>query len=102
MSEKRDSPPKTVSLIICKTALIFLASLLLLSVVNEWPQFISVFIVNKLNSIYFTWFVCTFVNYRHNVLLKKDDVCLMPLSTFATLSRFGEEKEIRIVRSKMA
>ena len=54
------------------------------------------FIVNKLNLIYFTWFVYTFVNYRHNVLLKRDDVCLMSLSIFATLSRFDEGKEIRI------
>ena len=49
------------------------------------------FIVNKLNLIYFTWFVYAFVN----------DVCLMPLSTFITLSHFDEGKEIRIVRSKM-
>ena len=50
----------------------------------------------------FTWFVYTFVNYKYNVLLKRNDVCLMPLSTFVTLSRFDEGKEIRIVRSKMA
>ena len=59
------------------------------------------FIVNKLNLIYFTWFVYTFVKYKYNVLLKRDDVCLMPLSTFMTLSHFDEGKEIRIVRSKM-
>ena len=56
-----------------------------------------VFIVYKLNFIYFTWFVFTFVNYKYNVRLKRDDVCLMPLSTFVTLSRFDEGKEIRIV-----
>ena len=67
--------------------------------VKKW---IIVLIVNKLNLIYFTWFVYTFVNYKYNVLLKKDDVCLMPLSTFVTLSRFDEGKEIRIVHSKMA
>ena len=67
--------------------------------VKKW---IIVFIVNKLNFIYFTWFVYTFVNYKYNVLLKRDDVCLMPLSTFVTLSRFDEGKEIRIVCSKMA
>ena len=67
--------------------------------VKEW---IIVYIVNKLNFIYFTWFAYTFVNYKYNVLLKRDDVCLMPLSTFVTLSRFDEGKEIRIVRSKMA
>ena len=39
---------------------------------------------------------------KYKVLLKRDDVCLMPLSTFVTLSRFDEGKEIRIVRSKMA
>ena len=60
------------------------------------------FIVNKLNLIYFTWFVYTFVKYKYNVLLKRDDVCLMPLNTFITLSRFDEGKEIRIARSKMA
>ena len=61
-----------------------------------------VFIVNKLNLIYFTCFVYTFVNYKYKVLLKTDDMCLMPLSTFVTLSRFDERKEIRIMRSKMA
>ena len=40
------------------------------------------YIVNKLNFIYFTWFVYTFVNYKYNVLAKRDDVCLLPLSTF--------------------
>ena len=68
--------------------------------VKKW---IIVFIVNKLNFIYFTWFVYTFVNYKYNVPLKKDDVCLMPLSTFVTLSSFDDGKEIRIVgSSKMA
>ena len=48
------------------------------------------FIVNKLILIYFTWFVYTFfVNYKYNVLLKRNDVCLMPLSTFIILSRFS-------------
>ena len=59
-------------------------------------------IVNKLNVIYFTWFVYAFVNYKYNVLLKKEDACLIPLSTFETLSRFDEWKEIRIICSKMA
>ena len=59
------------------------------------------YIVNKLNFIYFTWFVYTFVNYKYNVLLKRDDVCLMLLSTFVTLSHFDEGEEIRIVRGKM-
>ena len=48
--------------------------------------------------MYFTWFVYTFVNQKYNVLLKRDDVCLMPLSNLITLSRFDERKEIRIVR----
>ena len=43
-----------------------------------------------------------FVNYKYNVLLKRDDVCLIPLSTFVTLSRFDDGKEIRIARNKMA
>ena len=54
------------------------------------------YIVNKLNFIYFTWFVYTFVNYKYNVLLNRDDVYLMPLTTLVTLSRFDEGKEIRI------
>ena len=49
-----------------------------------------------------TIYKIAFVNYKYNVLLKRNDVCLMPLSTFVTLSRFDEGKEIRIVRSKMA
>ena len=57
--------------------------------------------VNKSNFTNFTWFVYTFVNYKYNVLLKRDDVCLIPLSTLVTLSRFDEGKEIRIVCSKM-
>ena len=63
---------------------------------------IIVYIVNKLNFIYLTWFAYTFVNYKYNVLLKIDDVCLMLLSTFVTLSRFDEGKETRIVCSKVA
>ena len=43
-----------------------------------------VFIVYKLNFIFFTWFVYTFVNCKYNVRLKRDDVCLMPRSTFVT------------------
>ena len=38
-------------------------------------------IVNKLILIYFTWFVHDFVNHKYNVLLKRKDVCLMPLNT---------------------
>ena len=67
--------------------------------VKEW---IIVYIVNKLNLIYFTWFAYTFVNYKYNVLLKIDDVCLMLLSTFVTLSRFDEGKGTRTVCSKVA
>ena len=59
------------------------------------------FIVNKLNFIYFTWFVYTFVSYKYNVLLKRDDVCLIPLSTLVTVSRFDDGKEIKIVCTKM-
>ena len=60
------------------------------------------FIVNKLNFIYFAWFEYTFVNSKSNVLLKGDDVCLILLSTLVTLSRFDKGKEIRIVSIKMA
>ena len=56
------------------------------------------FIVNKLIIIYFTWFVYTFVNYKYNVLLKRDDVLLMPLSTFVTLSRFNDGKEKSVIK----
>ena len=67
--------------------------------VKKW---IIVFIVNKLNFIYFTWFIYTFVNYRYNVLLKRDDVCLILLSILVTLSRFDEAKEVRIACSELA
>ena len=63
---------------------------------------IIVFNLNKLNFIYFAWFVYTFVNCKYNVLLKRDDVCLIPLNTLLTLSRFDERKEIRIACIKMA
>ena len=63
---------------------------------------IIVFNLNKLNFIYFTWFVYTFVNCKYNVLLKRNDVSLIPLSTLVTLARFDEEKEIRVVCSNMA
>ena len=61
----------------------------------------NLFIVNKLVLIYFTWFAFTFLNYKYNVLLKRDDVYLIPLRTFVTLSYFDEGKETRIVRNKM-
>ena len=66
--------------------------------VTKW---IIVFIVNKLILIYFTRFVYTFVNHKYNVPLKRDDVWLMPLRTFVTLSRFDVGKEIRKVPKKM-
>ena len=47
---------------------------------------IIVFVANKLILIYFTWFLYIFVNYKYNVLLERHDVCLMPLSTFVTLT----------------
>ena len=50
-------------------------------------------IVNKLILIYFAWFVHNFVNYKYKILLKRDDVCLMPLSTIVTLSTFDDGKE---------
>ena len=71
----------------------------LFAYVKKW---IIVFIVNKLNFRYFAWFVYTFVNYKYNVILKRDDVCLIPLNTFVTLSRFDEGEEIRIFCCKMA
>ena len=68
--------------------------------VKKW---IIVFIVNKLILIYFTWFVYTFVDYKYNVLLKRDNLCLIPpLNTFVTVSSFADGLEIRIVRNKMA
>ena len=59
------------------------------------------FIVNELSLIYFNWFVYSFFTYKYNFLLKRDDVCLISLSTFVTLSRFDEGKEVILVRSKM-
>ena len=58
-----------------------------------------VLIVNKLN---LTCFVYAFANYKYNVLLKRDDECLMPLSTLVTVSCFDEWKEVRRVSSTMA
>ena len=71
MKKKEIPPPQKLSANICKTAL-------------------YLFIVNKLVLIYFTWFVYTFVNYKYNVLLKTDVVCLMSLGTFVTLSRYND------------
>ena len=91
MMKKRDSPsPKIIrNHTICKTVQIFVTSLFLVDVINEGPQFIClcekwiiVAIVNKLISIYFTWFVHNFVNHKYNVLLKRNNVCLMRLNTF--------------------
>ena len=58
----------------------------------SWPLFswwkfymkkwITVVIVDILFLIYFTWFVHNFVNHKYNVLLKRNDVCLIPLNTF--------------------
>ena len=42
-------------------------------------------IVSKLVLIYFTWFIHNFVNYKCNVL-KRNNACLMPLSTFMCVS----------------
>ena len=36
----------------------------------------------QINFIYFTWFVHNFVDHKQNVLLKRNDVSLMPLNTF--------------------
>ena len=48
--------------------------------VKKW---ISVVTVNKLILMYFAWFVHSFVNHKYNVLLKTNDVCLMPCNAFA-------------------
>ena len=59
--------------------------------VKKW---IIVFIVNKLNFTYFTWFVLTFANYKYDILLKKGDVCLIPLTTWPShVSMKGEKSE---------
>ena len=47
--------------------------------VKKW---IIVVILNNLILIYFTWFVHNFFKHKYNVLLKRSDVCLMPLNTF--------------------
>ena len=38
--------------------------------------------VNNLILVYFTWFVYNFVSHKYNVLLKRNDVCLMPFNIF--------------------
>ena len=53
--------------------------------VKKW---IIVIIVNKLILIYFTRFVHNFVNHKYNVLLKRNDVCLMTLNTFVCVCVF--------------
>ena len=89
MMEKKNVPPQKLFAAICKIAQIFVTFLLLVDVINEWSQFIClckkwiiVFIVSKLILIYFTCFVHNFVNYKCKVLLHRNDVCLVPLSTF--------------------
>ena len=46
--------------------------------VKKW---IIAVILNKLILIYLTWFVHDFVSHKYNVLLKRNDVCLIPLNT---------------------
>ena len=108
---KKETPhPKKLCVTICKMSKFswppctcWTSSMNDLSLSVYVKKWITVFIVNKLILIYFTWFVIyTFSSYKYNVLLKRINVCLMPLSTFITLSRFDEGKEIRIVSSKMA
>ena len=97
MSEKRDSSlPKNYPQPFAASLFLLYGSLSVYA--KKW---IIVLIVNKLNFICFTWFVYTVVNYKCNVFLKRDDVCLIPRSTLVTLSRFDARKEIRIVCSKM-
>ena len=55
-----------------------------LSVFAYVKNWIIGLIVDKFILIYFTWFAYTFVNYKYNILLERDDVCLIPLSTFVT------------------
>ena len=59
---------------------------------NKWmtsyvyvKKWIIVVILKKLISIYFTWLVRT-VNHKYNVLLKRNDACLMPHNTFVCVS----------------
>ena len=75
-----------------------LSFLLLVDVINVWPQ--SICLCEKMNNcdhcklindwsltlIYFTCFLHNFVNHKYNVLLKRHDVCLMPLNTFVCVS----------------
>ena len=97
MSEKRDSPSQKI----IHNHLQNCSNFRGLSLSFYLKKWIIVFIVNKSNFICFTWFVYTFVNYKYNVLLKRDDVCLIPLSTLVTVSRFDDGKEIKIVCTKM-
>ena len=45
-------------------------------------KLIIVVIVNKLILTYSTWLVHNFLKHKYNALLKRKDVCLMPLNTF--------------------
>ena len=69
--------------------------LLSLSVyIKKW---IIVFTVNKLILIYLTWFVLNFVNYKYNFFLKRNDVCLMPLSTVVCVFFFHVHSLWRLI-----
>ena len=45
-------------------------------------KWIIVAIVNKLTLVYFIRFVHNLVNHKYNVLLKKNDVCSIPIKIF--------------------
>ena len=102
MMEKRHSPSIKITVTICKIVQIFVTLLLLMYVIMidlslsvYVKKCIIVFIVNKLILIYFIYFVYNFViyfciyicyiYYKYNYLLKRNDVFLVPLSTFVTL-----------------
>ena len=109
--QKKETPlHKKLSVTICKISQIFVTSLLLLDVINEWPQFIC--LCKKVNNcvhwkqINFKIFHLVCINILlltiNTTFFWGETMCLMPLSIFVTLSRFDERKEIRIVQSKKA
>ena len=58
--------------------------------VKKW---IIVVIVNKLILVYFTWLIQNFVNHNRNVLLKRNDVWLMPLNIFVYVFHVHSPKD---------
>ena len=68
-------------------------SLSLYVYVKKW---IIVVIVNKLILVYFTWLIQNFVNHNRNVLLKRNNVWLMPLNIFVYVFHVHSPKRLHL------